>query len=209
MTTRRFAASFANGIPAFDNPTLVRRRRIPPIRLLRFGELALSDLDHLVIGLHDRIVWPLAPVRGHTGFEDHLGRNRIFSWRVDRLGVGLGLDWRRVLRGEWLVRRIGDHRRLRLFLGRRVVGHNPRVRTRRHLLRRRLSWTIGRSDRRWRHAHRLTLAEQPADELGRSEGQSRAVPVLRRAGARARAAGRRSDPRRSSSAVAAGRNPGA
>ena len=56
MTLGPFAASFANGIPAFDNPTLVCWRRIPPIRLLSFGELAFGDLNQLVIGLHDRIV---------------------------------------------------------------------------------------------------------------------------------------------------------
>lgn len=56
MTLGPLAASFANGIPAFDNPTLVCWRRIPPICLLSFGELAFGDLNQLVIGPHDRIV---------------------------------------------------------------------------------------------------------------------------------------------------------
>jgi hypothetical protein len=56
LTPGPFAAGFANGIPAFDNPTLVCWRRIPPIRLLSFGELAFGDLNQLVIRLHDRIV---------------------------------------------------------------------------------------------------------------------------------------------------------
>lgn len=56
MTPDPFAASFANGIPAFDNPPLACWRRIPPIRLLSFGELTFGDLNQLVIGLHDRIV---------------------------------------------------------------------------------------------------------------------------------------------------------
>ena len=218
LTPGPFAAGFANGIPALDNPTLVCRRRIPPIRLLSFGELAFGDLNQLVIGLHDRIVrmrhfeaaMTLGTERAHvkpgfrqeshrgvdammghqtasasvhrpahrgqntcssrralmscscldrspnttlgpgphrgqprvrmqrvshpaaapadTGAENRLRRNRIFSWRPDRLGDGLGLDWRRVLRGQRLVGRIGEHRWLRLFLGRRIVGHNPRLR---------------------------------------------------------------------------------
>jgi hypothetical protein len=56
LTHRPFATSFANGIPACDNPTLVCCRRIPPIRLLSFGELTFGGLDQLVVGPHDRIV---------------------------------------------------------------------------------------------------------------------------------------------------------
>ena len=274
LTPGPFAAGFANGIPALDNPTLVCRRRIPPIRLLSFGELAFGDLNQLVIGLHDRIVrmrhfeaaMTLGTERAHvkpgfrqeshrgvdammghqtasasvhrpahrgqntcssrralmscscldrspnttlgpgphrgqprvrmqrvshpaaapadTGAENRLRRNRIFSWRPDRLGDGLGLDWRRVLRGQRLVRRIGEHRWLRLFLGRRIVGHNPRLRTHRHLLRRRLTRTIGRSDRRRRPSqsfHAWSLPAHRDRELHRHWGPcSRFTPRLPR-----------------------------
>jgi hypothetical protein len=56
VTRCPIAAGFANGIPAFDNPTLVGWRRIAPVRLLSFSELAFGDLDQLVLAVHDQIV---------------------------------------------------------------------------------------------------------------------------------------------------------
>jgi hypothetical protein len=95
--------------------------------------------------------------------EDRLRRNRIFRWRLDRLRFRLGLDWQRVLPGQRLVRRIGDDRGLRLFLRWRIVRHNPRLRTHRQLLGRRLTRTIGWSDRRRRPSQSLHSLTLPAD----------------------------------------------
>jgi hypothetical protein len=56
FTLGLLAAGFANGIPAFDNPTLVGRRRIAPVRLLSFSELAFGDLNQLVLAAHGQMV---------------------------------------------------------------------------------------------------------------------------------------------------------
>ena len=65
-------------------------------------------------------------------------------------GLGCGSTGNGSSRRQRLVRLIGDHCRLRLLLRRGIVRHNPRLRTHRQFLRRRLTRTVGRSDRRRR-----------------------------------------------------------
>jgi hypothetical protein len=180
LTRGLLAAGFANGIPALDNPTLVGWRRIAAVRLLSFSELAFGDLNQLVVTGHGQMVrtltttspalHPEVPLvidiwRGRHR-RDRLRRNRIFFRRPDglRLGLGLalGLDRQRVFGGQWLVRRIRDHRWLRLFLRGRIVRNDPWLGSHRQLLRRRLTRSSGRSDRRWRPSEISHPQELPA-----------------------------------------------
>ena len=137
-----------------DRAARARVWAIPRARIVRFaaslrGLLLRNASAEVLNGASKRPSGPHA-----------LRRDGIFSGRLGGLRVRLWPDWQRILCGERLVRLVRDHCWLRLLLRRRIVRHDPRLGPLGQLLRRRLTRTGGRGDRRRRSrrsSHSSTL----------------------------------------------------
>ncbi len=137
-----------------DRAARARMWAIPRARIVRFaarlrGLLLRKASAEVLSGASKR------PSRPHA-----LRRDRLFFGGLGGLWVWLWPDWPRILRGERVVRLVRDRCWLRLLLRRRIVRHNPRLGPLGQLLRRRLTRTGGRGDRRRRsrrNSHSSTL----------------------------------------------------